>query len=395
MIERRIGIFESCKSGAIFLGLHLPSISMVEETVRLCGCFRILFLYDVAEAIDLEKLRDLLGTRGGPLERPFPRRTPEHVRFEHRPILEPVEPLLVGVDAKAACTMKYYSFGVIVVQVEIPFESDWNSLLPQGSRWMDASDIEEVARTKARQHLDGVETAVLRPNKDWLAERYLVTELHEIQEGVGAQMTAAELLDSHGAEIVQLVRGETLPLSPKGTEEALQAGLSYYSRDLIVVGANGAVVYDRPEDANATAQILEFAKMQLLEFRYYDRLMTRVLSNLYDALEQKRNFLLSRWSLPREAQHFNTIRLDVMELTERVDNAIKFVSDAYYARVYRLAATRIGVPEYRQLVDEKLSTAADLTGFMVDQFNEARSFFLEVGVAILALLDVILLLRGK
>jgi hypothetical protein len=55
--------------------------------------------------------------------------------------------------------------------------------------------------------------------------------------------------------------------------------------------------------------------------------------------------LLSRRTLPREAQRFNTIRLDVMDLTERIDNAIKFVSDIYYARVYRLAATRMGVQD--------------------------------------------------
>jgi len=84
-----------------------------------------------------------------------------------------------------------------------------------------------------------------------------------------------------------------------------------------------------------------------------------------------------------------------MELTERVDNAIKFVSDLYYARIYRLAARRVGVPDYRTLVDQKLRTAGDLYGFLVDQFNEARSFVLEVGVAILAVLDIILLLRLK
>ena len=84
-----------------------------------------------------------------------------------------------------------------------------------------------------------------------------------------------------------------------------------------------------------------------------------------------------------------------MELTEKIDNAIKFVSDIYYARLYRLAATRMGVPDYRGLVDEKLRTVGELYNFMVDQFNEARSFVLELGVAILVLLDVILLLRGK
>jgi uncharacterized Rmd1/YagE family protein len=164
---------------------------------------------------------------------------------------------------------------------------------------------------------------------------------------------------------------------------------------MVVVGSSAALVYDRSEDARATSQVLEYAKMQFLEFRYYDGLMTRLLSEVYDTLEKKQNILLSRWSIPRDAQRFNTIRLDVMELTERVDNAIKFVSDAYYARIYRLAATRMGVPDYRKLVDDQLQAAGDLYDIMVNQFNESRSFLLEVIVTILALLDVILLLKGK
>jgi predicted house-cleaning noncanonical NTP pyrophosphatase (MazG superfamily) len=69
------------------------------------------------------------------------------------------------------------------------------------------------------------------------------------------------------------------------------------------------------------------------------------------------------------------------------------VSDVYYARVYRLAATRTGVTEYRELVDEKLRTAGELYEFMVDQFDETRSFALEVIVGILALIDVIFLFK--
>jgi hypothetical protein len=368
---------------------------VVKESVRLRGCFRILFLYDVAEAIDLELLLNLPGTRGGPVERPFPRRTPQYVRFEHIPIIEPVERLSISGDASAFCSVKYYAFGVIVVQVEVPFDGDWQCLLSQNSRWMDDTDLNKNVRELARRHLDNVAPAVLRPISDWLQETYLITEIHEIESAHGEQPTAAALVASHGGEIVQLVRGETVPLAAKACEEVLQASLSYYPRDLVVVGSSAAVVYDRAEDTAAAAQVLEFAKMQLLEFRYYDRLMTKVLADFYDALERKRNVLFSRWSLPRDAQRFNTVRLDVMELTERIDNAIKFVSDIYYARVYRLASTRIGVTDYRKLVDEKLETAGDLYDFMVDQFNESRSFVIEVAVAILAVLDVIFLFRGK
>jgi hypothetical protein len=368
---------------------------MIKDLVRLSGCFRILCLYDVAEAIDLEKLRSLLGSRCGPREHPFPRRTPQYIRFEDAPIVEPSEPLTITANAGATCSIKYYAFGVVVVRVKVPFDCEWQTLLSENSRWMDAADVGKEAREIAQRHLEQVAPAVIRPTKDWLQETYLVTEINEVQDERGDQPTTAELLSSHGGEIVQLVRGETIPISPKAGEEVLQGSLSYYPRDLVVVGSSAAVVYDRPEDAAAVTQILEYAKMQLLEFRYYDRLMTRMLAEFYDALERKRNILFSRWSLPRDARRFNTVRLDVMELTEHIDNAIKFVSDIYYARVYRLAAKRIGVAEYRTLVDEKLHTAGDLYNYMIDRFNDSRSFVLEVGVAVLALIDVILLFRGK
>jgi len=363
--------------------------------MQLRGRFRILFLYDVAESIDLERLRYLLGSRGGSAEHAFPRRTPEYVRFEQAPVVEPGEVVNVRGGVKAACPVKYYAFGVIVIQVEVPFDSDWKSLVEQSARWMDAPDVEPLMREMVRQRLDGIRPAVIRPTEVSLHESYLITEIHKIRDEEGKQPPAADLLSSRGEELVQLIRGETALLSPKSREETLNNSLSYYPSDLIVIGSHGAVVYDRPEEAAASAQVLEYAKMQLLEFRYYDRFMSRVLSAVYSALERKRNVLLSRWSLPREAQRFNTIRLDVMDLTERIDNAIKFVSDIYYARIYQLAATRMGVPDYRNLVEQKLRTAGDLYDFMVDQFNETRSFVLEFLIVILAVLDVIFLFRGK
>jgi hypothetical protein len=359
------------------------------------GCFLVLLLYDVAEAFDLEKLSDLLGPRGGPVKRVFPRRTPEYVRFEHAPIVEPTQPIVLVTGEHVLCSIKYYAFAVAVVQFEVPFECDWKALLVHASRWTDAVDVEPQARELLRQHLEQVASAIIRPNEDWLHESYLITTFEEIGEPGSRPLPPSDLLSAHRQEIAQLVRGESAPLAPMVSDEVLQSRLSYYTSDLVVIGSSAAVVYDRSEDAAATNVVLEYAKMQLLEFRYYDSLMTRLLSDVYIALERRRNALLSRWSVPRDAKRFNTIRLDVMELTERIDNAIKFVSDVHYARVYRLASTRMGVPDYRDLVEKKLHTVGELYDFMVDQFNEARSFLVEVAIAILALLDVILLLRWK
>jgi hypothetical protein len=246
-----------------------------------------------------------------------------------------------------------------------------------------------------REHLVALAQAVIRPNREWLQEGFLLIELQEAAKSEGQRTGAAELLSAHGSEIAQLIRGEVVPLAPRIVEETVDAGLSYYCSDLVIVGSAAALIYDRPEDALATIYVLEYAKMQLLEFRYYDGLMTRLLSGAYDTLEQRGNVLLSRWRLPRRAQRLNALRLDVMELTEQVDNAIKFVSDIYYARVYGLAAKRMGVPDYRDLVDEKLRAMGRLYEFMMDQFNETRSFVLELAIAVLAVLDVLFLLRGR
>jgi hypothetical protein len=369
--------------------------SAKKETMILCGHFQILLLYDVAEAIDLAKLRELLGTRGGQLKHEFPRRTPDYVRFENPPVIETGRPLTLSTGEQLTYSIKYYAFAVVVVQFDLPFECDWNVLLTQTARWMDVSELEPHAREILREHLAQVAPAIVRPNDQWLQEDYLVINLQEIRDQENGIPTAAELLSSHAAQIAQLIRGELSPLAPRAAEEVEKSSLSYYQSDMVVVGSSAAFVYDRSEDAIATSQVLEYAKMQFLEFRYYDGLMSRLLSEVYDTLEKKPNILLSRWSIPRDAQRFNTIRLDVMELTERVDNAIKFVSDAYYARIYRLAATRMGVPDYRKLVDDQLQAAGDLYDIMVNQFNESRSFVIEVIVTILALLDVLLLLTGR
>ena len=100
-------------------------------------------------------------------------------------------------------------------------------------------------------------------------------------------------------------------------------------------------------------------------------------------------------TLASQAQHLNTIRLDIRELTERVDTSIKFLSDMFSARLYRLAAAKVGVEDYRRLVDGKLHTAGELYEFMMDQFHQSRAFVLEVLVVIILLIELVFLFRGK
>jgi uncharacterized Rmd1/YagE family protein len=60
-----------------------------------------------------------------------------------------------------------------------------------------------------------------------------------------------------------------------------------------------------------------------------------------------------------------------------------------------LAAAKVGVPDYKTLVNQKLRTAEDLYRFMVDQFNQSRAFVLELMVVIILVIELAFLFGGK
>jgi len=352
------------------------------------GCLRVLMQFDVCEEIRLDQLREIIGART--MEPSFKHPAPGYVRYQRPPVLERIESVVLETGERLEGQIKYYDYGVVSLIFELPFSGDWGKLVQLASRWVWNADFEPFAARIARVKLESAAPAMVKPYKDWLSEDYCI---FHVRETVGSP-TAAELLERHGAEVAQIVRGETVPLSEGERKEILQSRISYYPNDLAVIGWNGTFVYDTPAGAETAIQLLEYANSQLLEFRHYDELLTRELAGVYDFLE-KGTGTLGRWRLARAATRLHTVLLDVMELTERVDNAIKFLSDMFSARLYRLAASKVGVPDYKDLVNEKLRTAEELYRFMVEQFHQGRAFILELMVVIILIIDLIWLFRGR
>jgi len=362
----------------------------------LTGSLWILWLYDVCEEIDLDALRAILGVQAH-REPGFRHPSPEYVRFERPPVVQQIEPIVLESGSQLRGELNYYEYGVVSIKLERPFQVDWPQLIDLSSRWMTTPELEAQAARTVRRCLDRAHAALIKPHQNWLSEDYYIIHLIDAARPVDTTkpaLTAAELIAEHGNEIARIVRGEKAELSQGETEEILGSRLSYYPDDLLVVGWTAAFIHDTAEDAAPTIQLLEYANTQLLEFRYYDAVLSQLLQVVYRSLEKKGGFL-TRWRLASQAQHLNTIRLDIRELTERVDTSIKFLSDMFSARLYRLAAVKVGVEDYRRLVDGKLHTAGELYEFMMDQFHQSRAFVLEVLVVIILMIELVYLFRGK
>ena len=372
--------------------LTLPETTQAAEiTVEtaLHGSVLVLIQFDVCEEIRLDQLRQIFGART--MEQPsFKHPAPGYVRYQRPPVVEPIEPLILDSGERLEGQIKYYDYGVLSVVFELPFSGDWDTLVRLGSRWVWDVDFEKYATRIAREKLERAAPALVKRYPEWLSEDYFIFHVREI----AGSPSAADLCAAQGGRIAQIVRGEIAQLSEGERNEILQSRASYYPNDLAVIGWNAAFLYDSEAGAETAIQLLEYANSQLLEFRHYDELLTRELATVYAALD-KGTGMWARWRLARAATALHTVLLDVNELTERADNAIKFLSDMFSARLYKLAAAKVGVPDYKDLVTQKLQTAEDLYRFMVDQFNQSRAFVLELMVVIILIIELAFLFGGK
>jgi hypothetical protein len=353
------------------------------------GSVLVLIQFDVCEEIRLDDLRDIFGARRQ--EASFKHPAPGYVRYQRPPVVERIEPLVLESGERLDGQIKYYDYGVLSVVFELPFSGDWDTLVRLSSRWVWDTDFASLAQKIVKQKLERARPALVKPYDDWLNEDYFVFHVREI----AGNPSASELLAAEGGRIAQIVRGENCPLSDGERQEILQSQISYYPNDLTVIGWNGAFLYDNAAGAETIIPLLEYANSQLLEFRHYDELLTRELQSVYDFMEHGSTGILARWRTAKRATRLHTVLLDVDELTERADNAIKFLSDMFSARLYKVAASKIGVTDYKDLVNQKVHTAEELYRFMVDQFHQSRAFVLELMVVIILIIDLIWLFKGS
>jgi hypothetical protein len=359
------------------------------QSKTLQGSVLVLIQFDVSEEIRLDQLRDIFGARRQEVS--FKHPAPGYVQYQRPPVVERIEPLVLESGERLDGQIKYYDYGVLSVVFELPFAGDWDTLVRLASRWVWDTDFTSFAQKIVRQKLERARPALVKPYSDWLHEDYFIFHVREC----ASSPSATDLLAAEGGRIAQIVRGETVPLSDGERQEILQSRISYYPNDLAVIGWNGAFVYDNAAGAETIIQLLEYANSQLLEFRHYDELLTRELQSVYDFMEHGGTGLWARWRTAKRATRLHTVLLDVDELTERADNAIKFLSDMFSARLYKVAASKIGVPDYKDLVNQKVHTAEELYRFMIDQFNQSRAFVLELMVVIILVIELVWLFKGN
>ena len=355
------------------------------------GQLNAFYLFDVAETVDLARVPAIIGgpTTAARLA-PKPA-TPAYVQYEKPPISFDGELIGIGELAGFRPRFRVYDYGVISLGLSRPYEGSWSGLAAVAQDLIESVELERLAEEHCRVVAARLAPAMTDLRREFLSEDYLVIAVTALD----AEMSARELLRQRGEEIAAILRGERQPLSHQEQRKILKHRLSYLANDAVIATWNAALVYDTPTGVAAALEILEFANSQLLEFRYYDQLLDQQLTSIYTLLQHPRwydQWIGSRYT--RAARQVHSLFIDVNELTDRTENALKFIGDIYAVRLFALVADRLGLDTWKANVQGKLKTLDDIYRFAVEQSSMSRGQFLELTVVLILVLELVLLLLG-
>src|SRR5689334_6393364 len=163
-----------------------------------------LYLFDVAEAIDLAALKTRLGPRAASAK--VDDKTPGPPRLQY------AQPPVIVDGASVGCAelegfrvrVKFFDYGVTALMLSRPFAGSWAELLDLGQTLIESEALERCALDACRSLVDQFSADMRRPRATYLSEDYLAFAVSAFEQPISAD----ELVDLHGGDIAQLLRGE-------------------------------------------------------------------------------------------------------------------------------------------------------------------------------------------
>jgi hypothetical protein len=349
------------------------------------------FLFDVADTIDLKKLGRIAGESAEPA--PLRMRTapsPEHIQFAVPPLAANLASVTID-GHLAAVRAKIYDYGVISVRFAFPYSGTWTGFAELANGLRHGDQLANEARRLLAEILADCASALVERH-DTLVEDYFTCAV----EQVAPPLDAATLLAESKPAIVALMMAETRDLSPDEQAEVLRLRFSYFPDDLVIVQWDCAFILDTRENALVLLDLFEFANSQLVEFRTYDAHLDAQIDTIYglDLTRRLRLRPLRRREAEQRADQLGYLLVDVRELSDRASNALKIIGDAYYARVYRAVAARLGIDVWQREIESKLNSVGEVYRYLIDQAQAARGEFLELIVIALIAIEIVVGVLG-
>ncbi|WML67215.1 MAG: hypothetical protein METHP_00720 [Methanoregula sp. SKADARSKE-2] len=335
-------------------------------------------IYDIGREIDLNWLERALAQSYFTARTSFVRVKPKSIMIEEPPLSILMHPVRVERDGRA------FEFSVVARVYDIGAIS---FCLVYENQEADLSALEEIAFLFAGQ--EGLSEFYVQ---------YLKTLGEIIRPHIKNFAINPDFFEDYSVYVtdrrddsidpVPILIGERINISPQMREEIVKNSLSYTTDDLAVLSWDSALLCN-PESPTDLIDLIEFANVQVLELRYYDRELTREMEKMYDDIEHA-----DRLSQFRRGHKYHAIMTkqmesyaEISEVIEKVNNLIKVTEDVYYARVYATALKVLRSGLWSESVSRKIEVIQENYSMLSDEVRIQHSNFLEWIIIILIALE--------
>ncbi len=284
--------------------------------------------------------------------------------------------------------VRLHNFGTIALTYKIPFSDTLNEVRKNieliDNKFQEQSVIDAGNVFKAIKEFT-------KAGKFFLTKStYMVIQVDPEPNRVDT----IELKKLYGSTIVSMLRFETQMLSEYQKTAILDSAIGYFKGDLIVVDTEAAFVYD--PDYQEILYLFEFANLQSLELRFFDRLLDQKLNLIYEERFGKVPFsaYLPFVGTNRKSpiDELGKLKVDIQVIIERMESSIKLVGEPYFSEIYELLVDKLDLDGWRSAINQKLEIITDIQSVIQHKVDSIRGDMLEVLIIILIFIELLIAL---
>ncbi len=353
-------------------------------------CYRI---FDIAEGVDLERARALVTTDASRLH--LAREGSEYIQLSNPPLTFEVGMRTLALKdgpREVEVAVRLFDHGAlsVIFRLTIPRGTTLEALVPLSDDLSDSPAIEALAQEVMTTTRTAIAPAIQDGHLWEKNEGYTVFRVREIE----GNPTVKQLLEA--PELPRLLLGESREhkLSEAEIRDVLSHAFSYTENDLAVIDWNCAFLFEPVHfGANDVADLLEIANAQLLEFRYYDDVLDKELTRVYDQIEKNKGAgTMLRSPYKQLLRELMLTLIELSEFIERIENSLRIVADVYLARVYEAAVHQLRIPQWQVQVQRKQRLLSQTYELLKGEVDTNRALTLEVMVVVLIVLEILVAL---
>ncbi len=340
------------------------------------GHIYIFQAFDVGEEINLERVRE----SGVLIERPLT--LPKYFKNYHIPL----SVHLPQTTGPSSCVdAKIYNFGALSLTYKLPFKNRLEDLRER----LDEIDehIEQQSISDVGALFTCIKPYTTKPTFFQTKSSYLIIQVDTNDPTLDATI----LKERYGSVIASALRFETELLSEYQKNEIIESATGYFRGDFIIIDTEAAFVYDA--EFEEIFDLFEYANIQHLELRYFDRVLDHHLNLIYEDELRKipfKSFLPFVGTLSTShVDELGKLKVDISVVAERLENGIKLGGDPYFSELYALLDDRLDLKNWKDTIEKKLAIVTEIRSVLQHKIDSVREDLLTSLIIVLIIIELL------